>query len=275
MSYKIKKFFLYGCVSAIALLCLIPFAIMLVNATRTGQEIMTSFTFIPGDAIKVNWEIVQANLNLMRGFANSLFVAVACTVLTGYFSALTAYGFAMYDFKGSKVLFTIIMIFLMIPSQLGLLGFYDLVGYLGLIDSYIPLIIPVIASPAVVFFLRQYIQSVLPKAIVEAPRIDGASEFKIFHKIAIPIMMPGIATISIGSFVGSWNNYLMPLILLNTPDKFTLPVMVGSLNSVKDIAANLGATYLTVAISVVPIIIAFMFLSKYIISGIADGSVKG
>ena len=275
MSKNIKKGLIYAFLICVAIISLLPFAIMIVNATRNGNEIMTSFTLIPGTSLKENLEIVRINLNLPRGFINSLFLAVVNTILTGYFSALTAYGFAMYDFKGNKLLFTILMIFLMVPAQLGMLGFYDLVNYFGLVDSYWPLIIPAIASPATVFFLRQYLVSVIPKAVVEAPRIDGASELKIFHKVILPMIMPGIATVSIGTFVGSWNNYLMPLILLNSPDKFTLPVMVGSLNSVKDISSNLGAVYVTVAVSVLPIMIAFMFLSRYIIDSVTAGSVKG
>lgn len=272
---KVKKGLIYLFLIIVSLTALLPFAIMIVNATRSGNEIMTSFTLIPGKSLSENMEIVRLNLNLPRGFLNSLFLAVVNTLLTGYFSAMTAYGFAMYDFKGNKVLFTVVMIFLMVPAQLGMLGFYDLVNYFGMVDTYWPLIIPAIASPATVFFLRQYIVSVIPKEAVEAPRMDGASEFTIFNRIIIPMIMPGIATVSIGTFVGSWNNYLMPLILLNTPDKFTLPVMVGSLNSVKDISSNLGATYVTVAVSVLPIMIAFMFLSRYIIDSVTAGSIKG
>lgn len=274
MAYKIKKSVLYILLIALACLCLFPFLLMIVNATRSGNEIMTSFSLLPGKSLAANWKVVMDNLDIARGFANSLFVAITSTALVAYFSALTAYGFAFFKFKGNGVIFTIILIFMMIPSQLGMLGFYDLMTKMGLIDSYIPLIIPSIAAPGTVFFLRQYVVSVMPKSILEAPRIDGAGEFYIFHKIVLPIMAPGIATMSIGAFIGSWNSYLMPLILLNDSKKWTLPVMVASLNSVKDISTNVGATYVTVAISVVPIIIMFCFCSKYIISSISAGSVK-
>lgn len=274
MAYKIKKSILYILLIALAFLCLFPFMLMIVNATRSGNEIMTSFSILPGKSLASNWKVVMDNLDIARGFANSLFVAISSTALVAYFSALTAYGFAFFKFKGNGVIFTIILIFMMIPSQLGMLGFYDLMTKMGLIDSYIPLIIPSIAAPGTVFFLRQYVVSVMPKSVLEAPRIDGAGEFYIFHKIVLPIMAPGIATMSIGAFIGSWNSYLMPLILLNRSEKWTLPVMVASLNSVKDISTNIGATYVTVAISVVPIIIMFCFCSKYIISSISAGSVK-
>lgn len=274
MATKIKKSLIYLFLIVVSITCLAPFIMMLVNATRSNQEIMSGFTLIPGSSLADNWETMSQYFNIFRGLGNSLFVSFCVTALTAYFSALTAYGFAIYQFKGSNIIFTIILVLMMVPSQLGLLGFYDLVNAMGLMDSYIPLIIPAIANPFVVFFLKQYLQSVLPKTIIEAARIDGASEIKIFHKIGMPIMMPGIATIAISTFIGSWNNYLMPLVLLLSPDKFTLPVMMASMKASKDISSNMGATYLTVAISVLPIMIAFIFFSKYIISSISAGSVK-
>jgi len=235
---------------------------------------MTSFQFLPGKSLIENWKTVSGYFNLFRGFGNSLLVAVPATILTAYFSAITAYALAVYHFRGGKILLVIIVVFMMIPGQLSLLGFYNLIAKLKLIDSYIPLIIPAIAAPGTVFFLRQYLLSVLSKSLLEAARIDGASEIHIFHTIVFPIMMPGVATMSIGAFIGNWNSYLVPLILLNSPDKFTLPVMIASLNSSQDITSNQGAIYLAVAISVVPILIVFSFCSKYIISSISAGAVK-
>ena len=269
------KGLLYLALILLSAVCLIPFALMIVNATRSGSEIMSGFSLILGSSLVANWKVVADNMSLGRGFLNSIFIAVFCTALTCYFSALTAYGLAFYKFRGSKLIFTVMLVFMMVPSQLSLLGFYDLCNKLRMIDTYWPLILPSIASPATVFFLRQYILSVMPRAILEAPRIDGAGELAIFHRIALPIMSPGIATMAIGCFIGSWNNYLLPMMIINTPSKRTLPVMVSELSAVKDVTTNLGATYLVVAISVVPIMIAFCFFSRYIISGISAGSVKG
>jgi multiple sugar transport system permease protein len=247
---------------------------MIVNSTRSGIEIMTSFSFIPGNALKDNWDTVSGYFNLFRGFGNSVMVAIPATILTAYFSAITAYALAVYHFKGGKVLLLTIVVFMMIPGQLSLLGFYNLISKLKMIDSYIPLIIPAIAAPGTVFFLRQYLLSVLSKSLLEAARIDGANELHIFHKIVFPIMLPGVATMAIGAFIGNWNSYLVPLILLNSPEKFTLPVMIASLNSSQDITSNQGAIYLAVAISVIPILVVFSFCSKYIISSISAGAVK-
>lgn len=274
VGYKIKKTILYVCLIVLAVTCMLPFVLMLVNATRSGAEIAKSFTFIPGSHLKENWDIVFSYFNLFLGFWNSLKVAVPTTILNAYFSALTAYALAVYNFRGKSVLFYTQVIFMMIPGQLGLIGFYNLVSALKLLDSYIPLIIPAIAAPGTVFFLRQYILSVLPISLLEAGRIDGAGELHMFHRIVIPIMAPGIATMAIGGFIGNWNSYLVPLVLLNTKTKFTLPVMISSLSASTDIAANNGAKYLAIAISIIPIMIAFMFLSKYIISSISAGSVK-
>ncbi len=271
---KVKKAILYIFLIVLALTCMLPFILMIVNATRTGPDIMRSFTFIPGKALVDNWNQVFEYFNLFLGFWNSLKVAIPTTILNAYFSALTAYALAVYKFRGQKVMFYTIVIFMMIPGQLGLIGFYNLVSALKLLDSYIPLIVPAIAAPGTVFFLRQYILSVLPMSLLEAGRIDGAKELSMFHRIVMPIMLPGIATMAIGGFIGNWNAYLVPLVLLNTKEKFTLPVMVSSLSASTDIAANQGAKYLAIAISVIPICIVFCFCSKYIISSISAGSVK-
>ena len=274
MAKKIKRGAIYVCLILLALICLLPFLLMIVNATRSGVEITHSFTLIPSTHLGENWTALFAYVNLFRGFGNSLLVAVPATILTAYFSAITAYALAVYRFKGNGWLFKILVVFMMIPAQLSLIGFYNLCQKLHMVDSYLPLIIPAIASPGTVFFLRQYVQSTLSKALLEAARIDGAGELHIFHRIVLPIMAPGIATMSIGAFIGNWNNYLVPLILLNTPNKMTLPVMISTLNAATDLQKNQGAIYLGVAISVVPILIVFCFCSKYIISSISAGSVK-
>ena len=255
---KIKKSVIYILLVLLAAACLFPFLLMMVNATRDGVEITHFFTLIPSTHLKENWETVFSFFNLFRGMANSLLVAVPATLLTAYFSAMTAYGLAMYRFRGNKLIFTAILVFMMIPGQLSLIGFYNLCTKLKLVNSYIPLIVPAVAAPGTVFFLR----------------IDGASELYSFHRIALPIMSPGIATMAIMAFIGNWNNYLLPMIILNKNEKFTLPVMMATLKASTDIQRNQGAIYLAVAISVIPILIVFCFCSKYIISSISAGSVK-
>lgn len=269
----IVKSIIYTLLVLMAIVCFIPFLMMLVNATRSNEAILSGFTLIPGSSIVENYTTMMEYVNIWSGFKNSLIISVLTTLLSGYFSALTAYGFAFYTFRGKNFLFVFMLVMMMVPGQLGLIGFYELSKNLGILDSFIPLIVPAVASPFVVFFLRQYIQTTLHPSLIEAARIDGASEFKIFHTVAIPIMMPAVATMSIFTFIGSWNNYIMPLVILFSPEKYTLPVLMGFLKG-SQVAQNLGSMYLGIAISVVPIMIAFLFLSKYIVNSISAGSIK-
>lgn len=275
MKKRSKKTLIYIFLILVAVVCALPFLLMIVNATRSGVEISSSFTLVPGTHLKENWQQMSKFFNLFRGMLNSIIVAVPATALCIYFSALTAYGLAFYKFKANKIVFVAILVFMMIPGQLSMIGFYQLCSKLHLINSYIPLIIPSVASPGTVFFLKQYAESDLSPEILEAARIDGASEVRTFHTIVLPILQPGIATMGIMSFIGNWNNYLMPMILLTSKEKFTLPVMMSTLKAATDLQKNQGAIYLSVAISVIPILLVFIFFSKYIINSISAGAVKG
>lgn len=272
--FNCMKTLLYIALIVLAAACLFPFLMMMVNATRSGAEIVTGFTLIPSTHTAENWKTVFQYFNLFVGMKNSVLVAIPATLLSAYFSTLTAYGLAFYKFKGNNIIFMAILIFMMIPGQLSLIGFYQLCSKLHLINSYVPLIIPGIAAPGTVFFLRQYILSSLSPSLVEAARIDGAPELYTFHRLVIPIVSPAVATMGIMGFIGNWNNYLLPMILINKNDKMTLPVMMATLRSSTDINANQGAIYLAVAVSIVPILLVFCFFSKYIISSVSAGAVK-
>ena len=274
IGYTIKKTILYICLTLLAIICLTPFAMMMVNATRTSDQIVKGFSLIPGTALAHNWEVVFSYFNLFKGMLNSLIVALPATFLGAYFPAMTAYGLACYDFKGNKLIFWVILVFMMIPGTLSMIGFYQLCSTLHITNSYIPLIVPAIAGTGTVFFLRQYILSSLSPSLVEAARMDGASELYIFHRVVLPIVFPAIATFSIMSFIGNWNSYLLPMIILNNPQKYTLPVQLASLRSSTDITENYGAIYLCIAISMIPIILVFVTFSKYIISSVSAGAVK-
>ena len=152
MLHRVNKTLVYVFLIALALICVFPFLLMIVNATRSGPEIASGFTLIPGSSTLENLKLVFNYFNPFRGILNSLIVAVPATLLSAYFSALTAYGMVFYDFKGNKLLFGIILIFMMIPGQLSLIGFFDLCTKLGLVNSYIPLIVPAVASAGTVFF---------------------------------------------------------------------------------------------------------------------------
>jgi len=276
----------YLLMAVLTVLCVIPLYIMVVNATRSNNEIFSGLTLIPGDQMIENIKTLilgkiidpvlgtrKDGLNIPQGFLNSSIIAGLATFLAGYFSALTAYGFALYTFRGKNLLWGIIMTVIMLPPTVGLIGYYKLVAGLGLLDSYVPLIIPAIASPFAVFFLRQYLSNALPLSLVEAARIDGAKELSIFHRIALPLIMPGIATISILGFLGNWNSYLNPLIVLSNKDLFTMPLLIQQLNT-SLYNRDFGAMYMGITLSVVPILVMFSVFSKYLIEGITAGGVK-
>lgn len=260
----------------LVVIAVVPFWIVLINATRDGMAISTQgISLLPGSSLRENYRILVDNVNVIRGFGNSLKIAVAVTALSSYFSALTAYGFHVFKFKGSNILFGIILIFMMVPSQLAFLGYVKLMTQIGLMDNHLALIIPAIASIGTVFFLRAYISSSLSKEIIEAARIDGAGELYIFHRIAFPLMAPGIATMAIFTFIGSWNNYLSARVILSSKENETLPMVISSLKALQIWHQNQGAIYLGFAISIVPIVIVFIFASKYLIENISAGAVKG
>ena len=266
----------YILLGLLVIISVVPFWIVLINATRDGMEISSQgLTMIPGGNLVANYEILTDNVNIVLGFLNSVKIAVLVTVLSSYFSALTAYGFYMYKFKGNAVLFSIIVIFMMVPNQLAFLGFVKWITTLGLMDTHTALIIPAIASIGTVFFLRQFISATVNKEIIESARIDGAGELFIFHKIGLPLMAPGVATMAIFTFIGSWNNFLLPRVIISSKELETLPVVISSLKAMKIWYQNQGAIYLGFAISIVPIVIVFMFASKYLIESIGAGAVKG
>jgi len=286
VSLTITRVAIYVLLGLLTIVCVVPFYLMMVNATRTNFEIFAGISFIPGTAAVDNFTTLiwgkimdvatgarKDGVNIPLGFLNSTIIAVSSTVLAGYFSSLTAYGFALYTFRFKKFLWGIIITVIMIPPTVGLIGYFKLVTALGMYDSYWPLILPSIASPFAVFFLRQYFASALPMSLVEAARMDGAKELSIFHRIGLPMSMPGIATISILGFLGSWNNFISPLIVLNTRDLFTMPLMIQLMNT-STYNRDFGALYMGISLSVIPLLIMFAFFSRYLINEIGAGSVK-
>lgn len=268
-----SKTVLYIALIALAILCFLPFFIMIINATHTNAEIATTLSLAPGTALMANYNRLLESQPIWNGLLNSLIIATAVTAVSGYFSALTAYGFSKFRFKGSKILFWVLLATMMIPTQLGMIGLFQLVKHLGLLDSYWPLIIPAIATPASVFFIKGYTDGAISRSLIEAARIDGCGELKIFNRIVLPLIFPSVATMSIFTFIQTWNNFLIPLILLFDPNKFTLPIMVMLARGTYK--TEYGAVFTGVAISIVPIMIAFIFLSKKIVGGLTVGGVKG
>ncbi|MFO7679427.1 MAG: carbohydrate ABC transporter permease [Chloroflexota bacterium] len=274
LSTKINRFFIYIVLIFLVVITILPIWILLINATRSTVEIQQGISFLPSKHAITNYTILaNRGLNLSRGFMNSLFISFSTTFLTVYFSFLAAYGIVVYDFKGKKFFSGFIVVLVLIPMQLSIIGFFQYMSRLGLVDNYASLILPSIASAFAVFFGLQYLESVVIKDLIDAGRVDGAGEFSIFHRIMMPIAMPGAVTLGIFAFIGSWNNFFTPFILISSIEKYTLPMLVQTLRG--DVyRTEYGAIYLGLAITAIPVILIYAFFSKYIINGIAMGSVK-
>lgn len=272
--FRIKKSMIYLILAILTLLSIVPFWIMMINATRSTEQIQQSLAIFPGKQLKYNWDVLTGRgFNVFNGFINSFIIATCSTVLSIYFSSLTAYGLVAYNFKGKKLIFALIVGIIMIPGQLSLIGFYQFLLRIGLTDSFIPLIVPAIAAPGTVFFMRQYLVATLSPELSQAARIDGAGEVRIFHNIILPIMKPALATMAIFAFVASWNNFMTPLILLSSERRFTLPMMVQMLRA--DIyRTEFGGIYLGISLTILPLLVVYLILSKYIIRGVALGGLK-
>ena len=259
-----------------SVLCLIWFYILLINSTRSHAEMTRGFTLLPSTNLVNNWiSLINGTIPIARGFINSIIVSVCTAVLTTYFSAMTAYAINTYRFKGRTAIATFILAIMMIPGQVTALGFLQLINRMGLDDSIIPLIIPAIASPVTYFYLKQYMESNLPLSLVEAARIDGSGEFRTFNTIILPLIKPAISVQMIFAFVGSWNNYFTPALILHTDTKKTRPVLIAQLRGADWLRFDMGQVYIMIAASIFPVIVIYLILSKYIVGGVSAGAVKG
>lgn len=267
----------------LAIISLLPIYILVVNATRTSVDISgNGISLIPGLNLFNNigtlmdWSATnKIQYDAFIGYRNSGIIAFSTTILTVLFSGMTAYGLVVYDFKLRNIAYTIILAVMMIPVQVTSVGFYQFMSKLGLTDNYIPLIIPAIAAPAVVFFMRQYMKSSFPLEIVEAARIDGCGEYRTFFTIGIPMMKPAFAVQAIFAFVANWNNYYTPSMILISREKsqLTLPMMVNTIIS-NDKLNDFGANYSAIMLSIIPVVIVYFIFSKFIVEGVALGGVK-
>ena len=260
----------------LSFMCLFFFYVLIINATRSHGDLQKGFSALPGKYFLENLKNVanDGSFPMFRGILNSVIVSSCSAALCTYFSSLTAYGLYAYEFKARKVAFTFIMAILVMPTQVTAMGFLRLVTKMGLYDSLLPLIIPSIASPAVFYFMYSYLQSSLPLSLVEAARIDGSGEFHTFNRIVIPIMKPAIAVQAIFTFVGSWNNYFVPALIIQSKDKMTVPILIATLRGADYMNFDMGKIYMMITVAIVPIIIVYLLLSKYIIAGVTLGGVK-
>lgn len=273
----IARVVVYTVLIFLSFLCLFCFYMLIINSSRSNAELQAGFSALPrghfAENLKNAWN--DASINIPRGMVNSFFIAACTAVLKTYFSALTAYGIHVYDFKLKKAAFLFIMAVMMIPPQVSAVGFIQLMYKLKLTNNYLPLILPGIAAPVVFFYMKQYMESVLPLEIVESARIDGAGEFRIFNQIVLPVLKPAIAVQMIFSFVESWNNYFIPALLLDKAEMKTVPIMIAQLRSADYSKFDMGKVYMFILLAILPVLVVYLFLSKFIIKGVTAGSVKG
>ena len=273
----ILRVVVYAILIFLCVLCLFFFYLMIVNSSRSNAELARGFSIVPSgnffENLKNAWN--DSSINIPRGMLNSLIIALATSILTTYFSALTAYGVHVYNFKGKRLVFTFIMAVMMIPAQVSALGFVQMMTKLKLTNSYIPLILPGIAAPVVFFYMKQYMESVLPLDVIDAARVDGSNEFRTFNTIVLPMLKPAIAVQMIFSFVSSWNNYFIPALILDKAEMKTVPIMIAQLRSADYSKFDMGKVYMFILLSILPVMIIYIILSKSIIKGVTSGSVKG
>lgn len=273
----VRKILVYIVLIFLTILCIFPFYILIVNCTRSNFEIQQGFSFTFGNFFTYNWNSLfdDTNIPMARALLNSLFISLCTAVLTVYFSSLTAYAFHQYRFKGRNALFTFVLLIMMVPTTVSSLGLLTLCAKYDLLDTYYPLIIPAVASPITVFYMRQYLDSVMPKELVEAARVDGSGELSIFHRIVLPILKPAMAVQFIFSFVASWNNYFFPALVIQSTNKKTIPLIIAGLQASDPTTFDLGKVYMLMTIAIIPLLFMYLLLSKFIIKGVTLGSVKG
>ncbi|MDZ7672490.1 MAG: carbohydrate ABC transporter permease [Halanaerobiales bacterium] len=270
---KIYKIILYFILILGVVITFFPFYYMMVLATRCRSEI---FCFPPplwfGDSALINLQILLEKLPFFQNILNSVIVSTFATLLVLFFCSLGGYGFAKYDFKGKEKLFFLMLASMMIPPLLSIIPWFIMMRFFGWINSFKPLIIPGAANAFGIFLMRQFMADI-PKEIIDAARIDGAGEFEIYYKIAMPLSKPGLATLSILTFLATWNNFMGPLLILQDKTKYTIPVALSKLNG--NFETPWGATMMGTALGVLPIVIVFVMASKRFISGLTRGATKG
>ena len=274
-----RRIVAYAVLILLCALCLFFFYVLIINATRPHADIQKGFSFLPGSWTSLCNNFTQvinnANIPIMSGMRNSLIVSAMTAIFACYFSALTAFGIHAYRFKGRALALTFILLIMTMPTQVSALGFLRLMTNMKLTDTLIPLFLPSIAAPTVYYFMVSYMKSNLPMEIVEAARIDGSGEFHTFNYVVLPIMKPALAVQAIFTFVASWNNYFVPALILTSNKKKTLPILIAQLRSADFLKFDMGQVYMLIAIAIMPVIIIYLFLSKFIVAGVALGGVKG
>ncbi|ACX66065.1 MULTISPECIES: carbohydrate ABC transporter permease [Paenibacillus] len=271
--FKWKSILLHTGLIAGLILSIFPFYWLLVMATRTTSDI---YSFPPklwfGPHLLDNVSRVLSSIDFFGAFWNTLFVASACTLLVLFFDSLAGFTFAKFQFPGKKWLFVLLLATMMAPAQLSLVPSFVIMAEFGWVGTYKALIIPGMVNAFGIFWIRQYAQESVPSELLDAGKIDGCGFFRLYWNISLPILRPALSFLAAFTFIGVWNDYLWPLIILNDENKFTLQVALSSLNGIytTDYSMVIAGTLL----AVIPLIVMFLFISKQFISDIAAGAIK-
>lgn len=274
---KIGMFVVFTILVVIAVFCLAPFAFLLISSLRPGAEMIrngiTPSIDFSALSLQNYWLLIDAKDGIYPiWYLNSAIITVVYTLLSLFLTSMVGYALAMYRFRGRNLIFTIVLIVMMIPLEILILPLYKLSVSTGLIDTYAGAVLPFVVAPTAVFFFRQYCLS-LPKELMDAGRIDGCNEFRIFFQIMVPLMKPAFGAMAILQAMFSWNSFVWPLIVLRSNDMLTLPIGLNSL--ITPYGNNYDLLFPGAVMSVIPIIIVFIFNQKQFISGLTVGGVKG
>ncbi|MDD2920211.1 carbohydrate ABC transporter permease [Rhodoferax sp.] len=256
------------------LIMLAPFYFMFVFASHSRSEI---FSMPPplwfGNDFMLNFSILNERIPFWRSLGWSLYVALAATGLTLLFCSMGGYAFAMFEFRFKKALFTLVMATMLLPAFLGMIPTFMIMDAFGWIDQPRALYIPGAASAFGIFMMRQFIASAIPRDLIEAARMDGCGELRIYWSVVLPLLQPAMGTLGLITFIGSWNNFIGPLIVMRSPEMYTLPLALRSLQSPAN--TEWGALMAGAAIATVPLLVLFAFSSRRLIDGLTAGAVRG
>ena len=274
ISKRLSPVAAYVLVGAGGLIMLAPFYFMFVFATHTRTEI---FQMPPpmwfGDAFLSNMDLLLERIPFWRNVANSLYVALMTTLLSLLFCSMGGFAFAMYEFRYKRLLFSLVMGTMLLPPFLGMIPTFMIMDALGWLDQPRALYIPGAAGAFGIFLMRQYITSAIPKELIEAARIDGCSELRIFWNIVLPLVGPALGTLGLVTFIGSWNNFVGPLVVMRSAEMYTLPLALRSMQS--PVNTEWGAVMAASAVAVLPLLLLFAVSSRRLIDGLTAGAVRG
>ena len=255
---------------------IIPFYILVISSFKPGNDLIRYGINLKIELEKMSLDnfifLFTGDHQYFTWFFNSLFLTAVSVIITLFVCAAVGYGFSMYDFKFKNFLFICVLFVMMVPFEILMVPMYSQIIDMGLIDTYTGIILPGITSASTIFFFRQYLTGI-PRDLINAGRIDGASEYGIFFRIIIPIMKPAFAAMAILNTMGAWNNLLWPLLVLKSDTKFTLPIGLNTL--LTPYGNNYDLLIVGSFFSVIPVLIIFLCFQKYFIDGMTAGAVKG